>query len=75
MTHINPTSNGDIGTYPTEVEWGSLIQLPVGNYRSQILISMQGMYYRIMKSGTWQPWYKVNATEVTDTTTYPKKTI
>ena len=75
MAHINPTDNGDIGTYPTEVEWGSLIQLPVGNFRSQILISEQGMYYRIMKSGIWQPWYKVNATKVTDTTTYPKKTI
>ena len=74
MTHVNPTENGDHGTYPTEVKWGALIQLPVGNYRSQILISMQGMYYRIMKSGIWQPWYKVNATEVRDTTTYPKET-
>ena len=73
-THVNPNSNGDIGTYPTEFNWGSLIQLPVGNYRTQILISQQGMYYRIMISGEWQPWYKVNATEVTDTTTYPKET-
>ena len=73
-THVHPNSNGDIGTYPAEFDWGTFLQLPARDYRSQILISMKGMYYRIMKGGEWQPWYKVNATEVTDTTTYPKET-
>ena len=73
-THVNPTDNGDMGTYPAEFEWGTFLQLPAKDYRSQILISTKGMYYRIMNGEKWQPWYKVNATEVTDTTTYPKET-
>lgn len=73
-THVNPTNNGDFGTYPTEFEWGTFLQLPARGYRSQILISTQGMYYRIMIGGKWQTWYKVNTTKVTDTTTYPKET-
>lgn len=73
-THVNPNSNGDIGTYPTEFKCGTFLQLPAKDYRSQILISPQGMYYRIMIGGKWESWFKVNATEVTDTTTYPKET-
>ena len=73
IAHVNHNS-GVIGTFPTEVEWGSIIQLPASGYRAQILITEQGMYYRIMHDEEWKPWYKVNATEVTDTTTYPKET-
>ena len=73
MTHIN-INNRCVGTYPAEFTWGTFLQLPADNYRAQILISKEGMYYRIMIDGKWQPWYKVNATEVTDTTTYPKQT-
>ena len=73
MTHVNVNS-GCMGTYPAEFVWGTFLQLPANDYRTQILISTQGMYYRIMNGGKWQPWYKVNATKVTDTTTYPKET-
>ena len=72
MTHVN-TNSGCIGTYPADFTWGTFLQLPAQDYRSQILISTQGMYYRIMVGGKWQSWYKVNATEVTNTTTYPKE--
>ena len=73
MTHVNVNS-GCTGTYPAEFAWGTFLQLPAQDYRAQILISKEGMYYRIMSGGKWQPWYKVNATEVTNTTTYPKQT-
>ena len=73
-THVHPATNGETGTFPTEFDWGTFIQFPAKDYRTQILISTQGMYYRIMKGGKWQPWYKVNATEITDTTVYPKET-
>ena len=73
IAHVNNNSRV-LGTFPTEVTWGAIIQLPAQGYRAQMLITEQGMYYRIMNSWTWKPWYKVNATQVTDETTYPKQT-
>ena len=73
IAHVNNNSRV-LGTFPTEVTWGAIIQLPAQGYRAQMLITMKGMYYRIMNSWTWKPWYKVNATQVTDETTYPKQT-
>ena len=73
IAHVNNNSRV-LGTFPTEVTWGAIIQLPAKGYRAQMLITVQGMYYRIMNSWTWKPWYKVNATQVTDETTYPKQT-
>ena len=74
IAHVNPIYNGVLGTFPNEIEWGSIIQLPAQGYRAQMLITEQGMYYRIMHSGKWLPWYKVNATQVSNTTTFPKET-
>ena len=69
IAHVNNNSRVT-GTFPTEVTWGSIIQLPAQGYRSQMLITTKGMYYRIMNNWTWSSWCKINATQVTDETKY-----
>lgn len=63
--HVNSNS-GVLGTFPNGVIWGTIIQLPAKNYRCQMFLAINKMYYRTMNNKVWGNWIEVCSTKVKD---------
>lgn len=63
--HVNSNS-GVLGTFPNGVIWGTIIQLPAKNYRCQMFLSQNKMYYRTMSNKVWGNWIEICTTKVKD---------
>lgn len=63
--HVNSNS-GVLGTFPNGVIWGTIIQLPAKNYRCQMFLAINKMYYRTMNNKVWGNWIEVCTTKVKD---------
>lgn len=63
--HVNSNS-GVLGTFPNGFTWGTIIQLPAKDYRCQMFISQNKMYYRTMNNKVWGNWIRVCTTNIND---------